>query len=297
MSHAVIHIAPLRSTELSLVEGQCLSGGEAFLFPHYTTLDSLRTHAVSPYREVDAATLYGSHSEQAAIPLPAHHTPLPTASCGYGLLVLLLLGLYAALLYRHMGDVGVLLTRVFRVGASGERLQEDSGSSFSRFLNICGWLGVGALAAAVVRFVAPVLALGAPSVSLEWDALLWTLLLLGALLVVVLYQVLITMAIGALTFSQHLIEQLWMVKRLLFAFMTLLCMPTLLLFLPTPASKGTVWLWVILIELVISLILYLHETRALFISKKISKLHWILYLCTVEIFPFSLLWLLAERFA
>ena len=156
---------------------------------------------------------------------------------------------------------------------------------------------MGALAAAVVRFVAPVLALGAPSVSLEWDALLWTLLLLGALLVVVLYQVLITMAIGALTFSQHLIEQLWMVKRLLFAFMTLLCMPTLLLFLPTPASKGTVWLWVILIELVISLILYLHETRALFISKKISKLHWILYLCTVEIFPFSLLWLLAERFA
>ena len=99
MSHAVIHIAPLRSTELSLVEGQCLSGGEAFLFPHYTTLDSLRTHAVSPYREVDAATLYGSHSEQAAIPLPAHHATLPTASCGYGLLVLLLLGLEVGVRY------------------------------------------------------------------------------------------------------------------------------------------------------------------------------------------------------
>ena len=141
------------------------------------------------------------------------------------------------------------------------------------------------------------LAVDASGGAFDWAALLWTLLLLGALLVVVLYQVLVTAAIGALTFSQHLIEQLWMVKRLLFAFMTLLCMPTLLLFLPTPASKGTVWLWVILIELVISLILYLHETRALFISKKISKLHWILYLCTVEIFPFSLLWLLAERFA
>ena len=297
MSHAVVHIVPLRSADLCLVEGRCVSGGESFLYPHYTTLDSLRAHAVSPYRKVDAATLYGTHSEQAAIPLPAPRTILPTASCGYGLFVLLLLGLYVALLYRHMGDVAVLLTRVFRTGASGERLQEDSGSSFSRFLSICGWLGLGALSAAVIRLAAPMLVVAPSGMAFEWSALLWTLLLLAALLGVLLYQVLVTMAIGALTFSKHLIGQLWMVKRLLFAFLTLLCMPMLLLYLPTSGQTGNIWLWVIIIELVISSILYLHETRELFISKKISKLHWILYLCTVEIFPLSLLWLLAERYA
>ena len=36
-------------------------------------------------------------------------------------------------------------------------------------------------------------------------------------------------------------------------------------------------------------------TLNLFLSKKISILHWILYLCTVEIFPISLIGLLAAR--
>ena len=297
MSHALTHL-PLQESAESLSVGlPSVSPDEPFLWPNYTTLDSLWAHAVLPYREVDAATLYGSHSEQAAIPLPARQTTLPTASCGYGLFVLMLLALYAALLYRHMGDVGVLLARVFRAGASGERLHEDSGSSFSRFLTICGWLGLGAVSAAVIRLIAPMLVVGTDTLLWEWGALLWTLLLLSALFVVVGYQALVTKAVGALTFSQHLIEQLWMVKRLLFAFSTLLCTPALLLYLLAPASMGQVWLWVIIIELVISLILYLHETRTLFISKKISKLHWILYLCTVEIFPLSLLWLLAERYA
>ena len=41
--------------------------------------------------------------------------------------------------------------------------------------------------------------------------------------------------------------------------------------------------------------LYLKESLNLFISKKISILHWFLYLCTVEIFPVSLLWLSLVR--
>ena len=79
------------------------------------------------------------------------------------------------------------------------------------------------------------------------------------------------------------------------AFMTLIATPFLALWLLAPAGEGKIWFWVIIIELVVSLILYLQETLSLFISKKISILHWFLYLCGVEIFPISLLILLTVR--
>ena len=43
------------------------------------------------------------------------------------------------------------------------------------------------------------------------------------------------------------------------------------------------------------LLLYLKESLMLFLSKKISILHWFLYLCAVEIFPVSFVWLSLTR--
>ena len=71
--------------------------------------------------------------------------------------------------------------------------------------------------------------------------------------------------------------------------------PALLLFALCPRSTGGLWFCIIVIELIITVGLYLRETLNLFIAKKISILHWFLYLCTVEIFPISLLWLLTVR--
>ena len=69
----------------------------------------------------------------------------------------------------------------------------------------------------------------------------------------------------------------------------------LLLFALCPRGTGDVWFCIIVIELLATVFLYLRETLNLFLSKKISILHWILYLCTVEIFPISLIGLLAAR--
>ena len=57
--------------------------------------------------------------------------------------VLLLAVTYAMLLYRNLGDMRLLLTRVSRDRATGERLTEDpGGSGFSRFLNIATTIGM-----------------------------------------------------------------------------------------------------------------------------------------------------------
>ncbi len=266
----------------------------SFLWPHYTNLEALAATANTPFRVVEPTALFGLRSEQATIPLPSFVTRPHTASAGYGLLLVGLVCLYATLIYRHLGDVRLLLARMTLTGSAGERLQEDSGSSFSKFLTICGWLGLGLLSAAVVRVAAPALPIEWVAQMPEWAALTVVVALLGAFLLVLLYQAGVTALVGVLTFSQPLMQQLWLVKRMLFALMTILCAPPLLLLLAGD-TPSRFWLWVIIIELIISAILYLHETRTLFLSKKISILHWFLYLCTVEIFPISLLWLLVLR--
>jgi hypothetical protein len=56
-----------------------------------------------------------------------------------------------------------------------------------------------------------------------------------------------------------------------------------------------VWLEIGCVAAAIALILFVRESIGFFISKKVSILHWILYLCTVEILPFTLLWQAAVR--
>ena len=56
---------------------------------------------------------------------------------------LLLAATYAMLLYRNLGDVRLLLDRVSRDRATGQRLSgEPGGSDFSRFLNIATTIGM-----------------------------------------------------------------------------------------------------------------------------------------------------------
>ena len=100
---------------------------------------------------------------------------------------------------------------------------------------------------------------------------------------------------GAVTLSQPFVSQLMLLKRTYFTLGVIVTVPALLLFALCPRGTGDVWFCIIVIELIVTAILYLREVLNLFISKKVSILHWILYLCIVEVFPVSLLWLLVAR--
>ena len=55
-------------------------------------------------------------------------------------------------------------------------------------------------------------------------------------------------------------------------------------------SKVVGFIITFFVAAIVALGLFFRESIKLFISKKVSILHWILYLCTVEILPFRLLW-------
>lgn len=271
----------------------------AFRNPFFPGFEPLPAGEQQPrYREASPAEVFGASSVQvppSAVAASAPRDPLATPAYGGAALFLLLV--YAALLYRHLGDARRLAGRLQRDRSAEKRLYEDAGSSYVRFLTICCTLGIFVAALAVVRFTAPLLP---PAFVEGWPrtaAALCTLGVAAALALSLLYQRGVTFVVGVLTYSRPLIERLWLVKRHAAALLTVAATPPLLLLLLLPQGTGKGWLWVIIIELSVLSVLYLRETLMLFLAKKVSILHWFLYLCVVEIFPLSLWMLLAGRYA
>ena len=66
-------------------------------------------------------------------------------------------------------------------------------------------------------------------------------------------------------------------------------LPFGVLFLLGDERAANICFWVMAVECLISLIIFVKETFLFFVAQKISILHWILYLCALEILPVSLM--------
>ncbi len=269
--------------------------GPLYRWPEFTTLDSLRHTAGELYHHASATELFGAATEQAQLPYVIATTPDPIATSGFGMLVLVLLLLYITLVYRHTGDIAQLIGRLTIDRATDERLQNNSNSNYTRFLTYGSLLAYGLIGVSVVRLVCSWLPLSTIEATTEFSTLWWSLAMIGTLILITLLRLTVMTGIGELTFSKELVSQLWLAKRSTLTLLVICCTPPLALWLLMPQGKGVFWLWVIIIELIISLFLYLREILMLFLAKKVSILHCFLYLCAVEIFPLSLLGLLAIR--
>ena len=251
----------------------------------------------SEWCDTTSAAIFGAQStlaEPARIPLAP---PPPLAeNAVFQSFVLLLAATYAMLLYRNLGDIRLLLTRVSHDTATGKRLMEDpGGSGFSHFLNTATAIGVLFVGVMTVKYGDSLIPDSLIETIPQGAVLALSLLATFACLCVGLFQRGVVRLAGAVTLSQPFVSQLILLKRTYFTLGVIVTIPALLLFALCPRGTGDVWFCIIVIELLATVFLYLRETLNLFLSKKISILHWILYLCIVEIFPISLLGLLAAR--
>ena len=306
---------PVRSVADSLAaksDSLCLAADPAYSHEaeafHYSELDSIRFGwstsrtlrtdlAQLPGRDTTVEALFGGQSF--AVQPERLERPVGdsfTDNAVFQSFVLLLAATYATLLYRNLGDVRTLLKRISRDTAAGERLSEEPGANgFSRFLNVTAAIGMLFMGVIVVKYGDTLMPpeLGRALSHAAVLALSLTASLLWA--VIILFQSSIIRITGAITLTQPFIAQLSLLRRTYFALAVIVTSPTLLLFALCPKGTGGAWFILGAVELIITAVLYLRESLNLFISKKISILHWFLYLCTVEVFPISLLWLLATR--
>ncbi len=218
-----------------------------------------------------------------------------TAAPMFQSLVLLLAALYILFIHYHWGSIAMLFNNTARDTTSSHRMFSDQGVAYSHFLNqalVIGLLFIGVIAVKLCDLWTP------PSLleMLPYNAVMtMTAIMIALFCLFVLYEWLLLRIVGGVTLSQALLSQLIYLKRVYLTLTVIVISPTILLFALCPRGYGDVLLYMVVVEGVAVVAMFLKETLTLFIHKKISILNWFLYLCTVEIFPVSLLWLALIR--
>ncbi len=204
--------------------------------------------------------------------------------------VVLLAAAYLLFVTRNPNHVVQLLSRTFHRNAGRPRLFDSHGGSlyagFQRKAILLGLLAAGTVA---VRHAGPWLGgMPFPPVVVALGSALLLAAVFGA-------EAALLETIGAVTLARDTLREIIGIKQGVLAWGAIVLTPTLVLAALCPADK--VWLLTYIAggELIATAWLFLQKSGRFFLSKKISILHWFLYLCIIEIFPISLLWLLPAR--
>lgn len=202
---------------------------------------------------------------------------------------------YMFCVYRYYDDVVALFSSVFsRSVISADRVGERRRSEI--FYGFLGKLFL--LGAAFVGVLAMLSIVGEHTmqVGLTQDVMMAVpLIAVAVFLAVIVFQYIELLIVGVVIRSLPEVFAIMRLRLTYFVFFTVIAAPILLISQMGQAESYEVWGSLGLVATFLSLMLYLRESLQFFISKKISILHWFLYLCTVEILPLTLLWQLVVR--
>lgn len=210
------------------------------------------------------------------------------------LLVAVVVFLYFFCLYRYFDDVRALFGSVFRrsVAPSERMLERRRSEIFYGFLGklfLIGTCTLGAIASLWADRTVAWEAVGPYArVALPFAAM-------AAFVAVVAVQYAMLAVAGGITRSWPTMAVLLRIRLIYFVLATVIVLPPVLMWQMNGGTGGEEWLRVACLAAAVAVVMYVRESVTLFNSKKISILHWILYLCIVEIMPFTLLWQIVVR--
>ena len=240
-----------------------------------------------------AEELFGAGSTLAIEPFPTQSVRPIYESAPFQGIVLALVFAYLVIIYHNLREVYILCRKLSLDRSKPGRMTDTQGSTYTRFLWAAIGIGLPMLALLTLRLTDRWFPI--PEVVPEaWIPVLGLLATVG-LAVLLLFQVGLLRITGYVTLSRPITDQLVALKFNYLALSVVFLCPLILLFLLASPDTGHILSFGILILGGALLLLYLKESLMLFLSKKISILHWFLYLCAVEIFPVSFVWLSLTR--
>ena len=205
----------------------------------------------------------------------------------YDVLIVLALLYYIYCIYRYFDDIVALFRSIFERqmvtnGRSEERRRSDIFYGALGKLFMMGLLFVGLLLAMAVRRV------DSPLTSEQLFYMPFAMMLMFISVVSVQYLILSLM--GFVTRSLGEVAALMRIRLIHFVLATILVAPIMLVAHLSLDDSYVVWQNIGFAMALIVFVMFARDSISFFISKKVSILHWFLYLCTVEILPFTLLW-------
>ncbi len=217
-----------------------------------------------------------------ALPLQSGH--LETSSPFFQGFVLLIAVFFVMLAANRRQEIGLLVAD----SSTDERLYENrkNVAGLLGFLIIAGWMSVVVV---VIRWLAET---DGWAMDMAWKIPL----AVAAVSLAGIYKWLVLNISGRLVLQDELTHKLILLHALLMGRIALYGLPFALFYALSPSGEGQWWLRLWGIVCIYRSVLFVGKSLSLFLIKKISILHWILYLCTVEVFPVTLLILLVNRY-
>lgn len=202
----------------------------------------------------------------------------------YHLLILVLLGLWALVIYSYRSEVPMFLRSVVM---TKNVTSEEANPIFASLMRMAQLLAIVVCALLAVRVVewefSPL-----PEWVERWSATLVVGLFLVVSLMVML-QNMVLRGIGVVCGARDFSHEVITVKNLFIGSWGLIvALPTLLLLLNHTVAETFVLHFITFLTL-LALLTYTFKSLLLFRRAKISILIWFLYLCTVEALPVTLL--------
>ena len=240
--------------------------------------------------EADSAGVSVVESVASADVTSAADVALGWAEWLFNVGVVVATGVYLYSMYRYYEDVVVMFSSVLRGGVVvssrvSERRQSDI---FNGFLGKLIFVGVAFVGLLTFGFV---LRGGmASAVDTTLKALMLPIAIVMIFVAMVCVQHLFLWCVGYVTRSRSMVRALIQMRTIYFVFLSVAVAPLLLLSQMQWGGVYAGWLIVAAVVALVALGLYLKESLEMFMSKKVSILHWFLYLCTVEVLPLSFLW-------
>lgn len=276
----------------SLLRDAAIGGGDTLLFA--TDADS--AELAGALRPVRGDSLTAAQTVQTAETVHTVHGAEDHRAWASTMLDVLTVGVllaYMFCLYRYFDDVVALLRSVFRrsVMPSGRVVERRRSEIFYGFLGKLFMLGTAFVAVFATGWAVQ----HADSDAVSGHILYTPLAAVGAFFAVVVLQYAVLAGMGAVTRSIATVRTLLRIRLIYFVLATVMAAPVALIAQTAAGTASQVWFAVCYTLLAVAVLFFLRESVMLFITKKISILHWFLYLCTIEILPLSLLWQAAVR--
>ncbi len=217
-----------------------------------------------------------------ALPLQSGH--LETSSPFFQGFVLLIAVFFVMLAANRRQEIGLLVAD----SSTDERLYENrkNVAGLLGFLIVAGWMSVVVV---VIRWLAET---DGWALDMAWKIPL----AVAAVSLAGIYKWLVLNISGRLVLQDELTHKLILLHALFMGRIALYGLPFALFYALSPAGTGQWWLRLWGLVCLYRAVLFVGKSLSLFLIKKISILHWILYLCTVEVFPVTLLILLVNRY-
>ncbi len=209
----------------------------------------------------------------------------------YGVLVVVVIFLYMRCLYRYFDDIATLFGTIFgrNIAPAGRTDERRRSEIFYGSLGKLFMLGAG-----FVGLLTGIVLLRADVALADDLQFFMPFVVMVVFLIVVTLQYLLLGVVGAITHSRAEVASLMRIRLTYFVLATVMVAPVMLASLMGNTSAYDVWFKVAVVGAGVVIVLFIRESIKFFIQKKVSILHWFLYLCTVEILPLSLLWQAAK---